>query len=370
MENDAAGYILFVGDDDFLVNREARARWEKESAEAFDDMSKDVIEGTALGVDDIAEIVDKFIESLRTLPLFGGKKYVWLRNVNWLSEGRLVDSEKTANAVKRLAEEAATLDGNAVCTLISVIKPDKRRTVTKQLLKCGELNAVAGGGDPEELFIGLENEARKLGVKIDDDALRLLVDKVNRHTRMSYVELGKLACYVGQGGTIDAGTVLSLVPVFGEGDFFEPVELFFTGDLEKTLAALRSYFFNNDSARPLLSAMQKRNSLLIQLRALLDAGDVRLNFRGEIPKGEISAAGERYGQMFGGNNEKSGYNLFSQNAWYVGAKIAGTLKNRAVTLKRLIDWQLDFLKAFEALIARPREDEAVMCELVSRCLSR
>ena len=157
MQNDGAGYILFVGDDDFLVNREARARWEKESADAFDDMSKDIIEGTALGVDDIAEIVDKFIESLRTLPLFGGKKYVWLRNVNWLADGRLVDSEKTANAVKRLAEEAETLDGSAVCALISVLKPDKRRSTTKQLLKCGELNAVAGGSDPEELFVGFSS---------------------------------------------------------------------------------------------------------------------------------------------------------------------------------------------------------------------
>lgn len=370
MESSSTGFILFVGDDDFLVNREARTRWEKESADAFDDMSKDIIEGAALGVDDIAEITDRFIESVRTLPLFGGKKYVWLRNVNWLGEGRMVDSEKTAKAIARLAEEAASIDGNAVYAMISVIKPDKRRSATKQLLKSGELNTVAGGADPEEMFLGLEEEARKLGVKIDDEALRLLVDKVNRHTRMCYVELEKLACYAGKGGTIDAETVLSLVPVFGEGDFFEPVEFFFSGNLEKTLASLRTYFFNNDSARPLLSAMQKRNSLLIQLRALIDAGDARLNFRGEIAKGDILAAADRYGPMFGGNDEKSGYNLFSQNAWYVGSKVAGTLKNPSVTLKRLIDWQLDFLYAFEQLIARPREDEAVMCELVSRCLSR
>lgn len=370
MQNDSAGYVLFTGDDDFLVNREARARWERESADALDDMSKDIVEGTALVVDDIAEIVDKFIESVRTLPLFGGKKYVWLRNVNWLSDGRLVDSEKTVAAVKRLAEESETLDGKAVFAQISLVKPDKRRTSVKQLLKCGELNAVAGGNDPEGLLAGLEDEARKLGIRVDDDALRLLADKVNHHTRMSYVELEKLACYVGKGGTIDAATVLSLVPVFGEGDFFEPVELFFSCNLEKTLASLRTYFFNNDSARPLLSAMQKRNSLLIQMRALIDAGDARLNFRGEISKGEILAAAERYGQMFGGNNEKSGYNLFSQNAWYVGSKVAATLKNKNITLKRLIDWQLDFLNAFEELIARPREDEAVMCELVSRCLSR
>ena len=369
MAEDGNGFILFAGDDDFLVGRAARARWEKESAEAFDDMSKDVLEGTALGVDDIAEIVDRFVESVRTLPMFGGRKYVWLRNVNWLADGRLVESDKTAAAVERLAEEAARTDRGAVFAMISVVKPDKRRSATKRLFKLGELNLVAGGSDPEDLFPALEAEARRLGVKIDDDALRVLVEKVNRHTRMCCVELEKLACYVGEGGTIDVATVRELVPVFGEGDFFEPVEMFFSGDLAKTLASLRAYFFNNDSARPLLSAMQKRNSLLIQLRALTDSGAARLNFRGEIPKGDILAAAERYGQLFGGNDEKSSYNLFSQNAWYVGAKVAGTLRDPRVTLRRLIDWQLDFLRAFEELVARPREDEAVMRELVSRCLS-
>lgn len=369
MADSGAGFIIFSGDDDFLVNRAARERWNKESADALDDMSKDIVEGAALGVDDIADIAERFIESVRTLPLFGGKKYVWLRNVNWLADGRLVDSDKTAAAVEQIAEEAAHLDGASVFAMISVVKPDKRCSVSKRLLASGELNAIAGGNDPESIFATLEAEARRLGVKIDDAALGVLVEKVNRHMRMACVELEKLACYAGTGGTIDAETVRELVPVFGEGDFFEPVEAFFSGDLEKTLAALRLYFFNNDSARPLLSAMQKRNSLLIQLRALTDSGAARLNFRGEISKNDILAAADRYAQLFGGNDEKSSYNLFSQNAWYAGTKVAGTLRNPRTTLRRLIDWQLDFLRAFEALITRPREDEAVMRELVSRCLS-
>ena len=364
------GYIIFSGDDDFLVSRDARARWEKESADAFDDMSKEIVDGLALRVDDVGEIVEKFIEAVRTLPLFGGKKYVWLRGVNWLADGVVGSSEKTAEAVARLVAEAQTLDANAVCAIISIVKPDTRRKTAKSLLACGELVKIVGGNKPEDVVPALEAEARRLGVSIDDDALRLLVAKVNAHMRMSFVELEKLACYVGKNGRIDAETVVKLVPVFGEGDFFEPVEFFFSGNLAQTLASLRSYFFNNDSARPLLSSMQKRNSLLIQLRALLDAGDAKMNFRGEISKFDIEAAAEKYAQLFGGNDEKSSYNLFSQNAWYAGAKVASALKNPRFTMRRLIDWQLDFLRAFEELISRPREDEAVMNELVTRCLGK
>ena len=45
------------------------------------------------------------------------------------------------------------------------------------------------------------------------------------------------------------------------------------------------------------------------------------------------------------------------------------MRDKSVTLKRLIDRQLEFVRAFEALIARPGEDEAVMRELAVRCLS-
>ncbi len=365
-----AGFIFFVGDDDFLVNRAAKALWEKESANAFDEMSKDIVEGIALRVDDVAEIAGKFTEAVRTISLFGGKKFVWLRNVNWLSDGVIGASEKTAKAVEKLVELSGTIDENSVFALISIVKPDKRRSATKKFLKCGELNEISGGSDPETLISSLENEAVRLGVKITPEAAQTLAAKVNFHTRMSHVELEKLACFVGSAGTIDAETVLQLVPVFGEGDFFEPVEIFFSGNLQKTLDSLRSYFFNNETARPLLSALQKRNSLLIQLRSLLDSNEAKFNFRGEISKSDILAANEKYGAMFGGNDEKSNFNLFSQNAWYVGAKVASALRNSSFTMKKLIDWQLDFLNAFEQLIARPKEDEAVMRELVTRCLGK
>ena len=270
----------------------------------------------------------------------------------------------------KVAEECASSDPAALCVVISVVRPDKRRTPAKKLLKVGKLVPVASMSDPEDMVFAVERAARERGVSIDEDAARLLVGKVNGHARMTFSELEKLACSVGPGGTIDEKTVMRLVPVFGAGDFFEPAEYFFAGDLAGTLESLRRFFFNNASARPLLAALQNRNRLLIQLRALVDAGDAALSSRGGISKSAIEAAEARYGHLFGGNDEKSSLNLFSQNAWYVGEKVAGaTLRDKSVTLKRLIDRQLEFVRAFEALIARPGEDEAVMRELAVRCLS-
>lgn len=385
-------FILVVGDDDFLVDREARARFEKLSADAADEMSREIIDGTATKAAEVESVMSAFLAATRTVSLFGGKKYVWLRNLNWLADGVIrvkpsagddVPAKKgrgksaaakkdvLEDSVDKIADEFASGDPASLCVVISVVRPDKRRTPSKKLLKIGEVVSVASMSDSEEMAFAVEKAARELGVSIDEDAVRLLLGKVNGHMRMTFSELEKLACCAGAGGTIDAETVMRLVPVFGAGDFFEPVEYFFAGDLAGTLDSLRRFFFNNSSARPLLSALQNRNRLLIQLRALVDAGDASLNFRGGISKSAIESAGARYGRLFRGNDEKSSLNLFSQNAWYVGEKVAGaTLKNKSVTLKRLIDWQLDFLRAFEELIARPGEDEAVMRELAARCLGR
>lgn len=387
-----AHFILVVGDDDFLVDREARSRFEKLSAGTADEMSREIIDGTATKVAEVESVMAAFLAATRTVSLFGEKKYVWLRNVNWFADGVIrikaatdaadVPAKKGRGAkaatkkdiledsADKIAEEFSASDPEALCVVISLVRPDKRRTPVKKLLKVGEIVPVASMNDSEEILAVVENAARELGVQIDEDAARLLVGKVNGHMRMTFTELEKLACHVGPGGTIDEATVSALVPVFGAGDFFEPSEYFFAGDLAGTLASLRRFFFNNSSARPLLAAMQNRNRLLIQLRALIDSGDATLNFRGGISKSAIESAGTRYGRFFGGNAEKSSLNLFSQNAWYVGEKLAGTtLRDKRITLRRLIDRQLEFVRAFEELVARPGEDEAVMRELAARCLS-
>jgi DNA polymerase-3 subunit delta len=100
------------------------------------------------------------------------------------------------------------------------------------------------------------------------------------------------------------------------------------------------------------------------VRALLDSGDARMGPRGldGLPK-----ATAVYGKHFVGATEKSSYNLFSQNAWYVG-KLASTAK--LPTLRRLIDNHQEFIAAFEEIIRRPNNaQEEVLRELAVRCLA-
>ncbi len=198
------------------------------------------------------------------------------------------------------------------------------------------------------------------------EALQMLIGKVNGNTRLVVEETRKLCTFAaGSSEPIGERLVGELVPNFGEGDFFEAADAFFSLRLDWTLEALRRHFFTNSESRPLLGSLQSRNRLLIQLRVLLDAGAIRLGGRG-IAKSELEAAARTYGHHFGEDPGKSNLNVFTQNPWYLG-RLAETA--RKVPLKRLVDFQLAFADAFEGIIKRPNEQEEVCRELAIRCLS-
>jgi DNA polymerase-3 subunit delta len=98
---------------------------------------------------------------------------------------------------------------------------------------------------------------------------------------------------------------------------------------------------------------------------LLDAGAIRVGSRG-IAKSDLEAAARSYGHHFGQAGEKSKFNIFTQNPWYLGRLAATAAK---VPLKKLIHFQIAFAEAFEAIIERPNEQEEVCRELAVRCLS-
>ena len=127
---------------------------------------------------------------------------------------------------------------------------------------------------------------------------------------------------------------------------------------------MHGHFFSGGDARPIISALQNRNRILLQVRALLDSGEARVGARGldGLPKAQAT-----YGKHFIGATEKNSFNLFSQNAWYVG-KLASSAK--LPSLRRLIDNQQEFIVAFEEIIRRPNNaQEEVLRELAVRCLT-
>ena len=228
------------------------------------------------------------------------------------------------------------------------------------------------GGAGDELVGVVNDEVASFGQKIEPEAVEALLVKCAGNARLAVAEAVKLATFLGdKGATIDIDLVRDQVPEFGEGDFFEVAEFFEKGDLKATLAAVDRHFYNNKDARGLLSSLQSRGRLMIQLRVLSDAGalvikagrDGRVFLRPE----QLDAARASFGKSFDGVGDKTALNVFSQNPYYLARLAPGAART---SLRRLIDNQLAFIDAFWEIIRRPNEQNLVVRDLCVRCLGK
>jgi len=359
-------FTFICGDDDYLVSERGKAWFSRQTEGLADDLSKEVIDGRAGNVAEVEDALKRFISAVQTLSLFGERKVVWMKDVNFLADSQTGRAQGTLDLLDNLKTVLERLDPEAVGVLITAQSVDKRRSFFKWCQKNSEFESLAADKDAAQTYARLiEEECRRAGVKITRDATLRLIGKVHGNTRLIVEETRKLATFVGDSGEpIDNRLVTDLVPNFGDADFFEAADAFYSLKLDWTLEALRRHFFTNNEARPLLGSLQSRNRLLIQLRVLLDAGAIRMGSRG-ISKADLEAAAKTYGYHFGDNEEKSNLNVFTQNPWYLGrlAETAGK-----VALKKLVDFQIAFTEAFEFIIERPNEQEEVCRELAVRCL--
>jgi DNA polymerase-3 subunit delta len=367
-------FAFICGADDFLVGRLGRERFDALVAECgADDFSREIISGFAGNMAEVETAVNRFRDSVRTVPMFGGRRVVWLKDVSFLADTVTGRAEGTLRLVEDLRVVLESNQPAETAVLVTAAPVDRRRSFPKWCEKHADFTLVGGEGEgaAEALAGVVLAEARALGVAFEPDALQLLLARIGANTRLLIAETHKLAAYVSPAPSPASGPaaaviteahVTELTPNVAQGDFFEAAEAFFSGDLGRTLAALARHFFAGGDARPVLSSLQNRNRLLLQIRALADAGEVRVGPRGldGLPRASAAHAGH-----FIGATEKSSFNIFSQNPWYLG-KLAGA---KLPPLRRLVDNQREFVAAFAEIVARPREQEAVLRDLAVRCLA-
>jgi DNA polymerase-3 subunit delta len=357
-------FSFICGQDDFLVGRMGRKRFAELAGETVDEFSQEIVNGFAANVDEVGAAVNRFREAIQTMPMFGGRRVVWLKDVNFLADTVTGKSDSTLKMIEDLQLVLQSVNPQETAVLITASPVDRRRSFPKWCEKSADFALADGGDDAAGLSAVVLAEAKAIGVQFGPGAVDLLLGKIGANTRLLIEEVHKLAAHAADGAVIDEASVEEMSPNAAQGDFFETAEAFFSGDLQWTLAALKRHFFAGGDARPVLAALQNRNRILLQVRVLSDSGEARVGPRGIEG---LQQAAESHGAKFGDAlAEKSSYNLFTQNAWYVG-KLAGSAKLPA--LRRLIDNQREFIGAFEQIIRRPDEQEEVLRDMAVRCLA-
>ena len=363
MSSDSLHAVL--GDDDFIVRQRAQEIFD-ELAESFpDDLSREIIDGRADRVEDVERILREAKSACQTLSLFGGGKLVWINEANFLNQSKTGAAQGSKEALESCKPFLENL-GEAKL-IISASPVHRNHQFIKWLQKASAYEDVAKQEKEDVSFRRIVAEtAQECGITFENGAIEFLAGKIGGHSRLGAEETRKLASYVGKEATpVTEALINEIVPDFGEGDFFEASEAFFSNDLQWALDATERHFFHAKDARPLLSTLQNRNRLLIQLRVLADGGEIDPNQR--LGKEKLEQLGRKHAHHFSDSGEKSTLNLFSQNPWFLGRLLPIVKK---FNTRKLIDLQSALLEAFEQLLVQPREQQVnIFKDLAIRTLS-
>lgn len=322
---------LIFGDDDYLVDR--RASFIFESIDCSDH-SGEIYRCDVQNTDDFLKIYHKVYDAINTVSLFSGDKIVWLRGLNCFSDVPYAKTELAKDYINRLLD----LISKACCTniLVSLAKPDKRLKLFKDLCFISDSEEVKSEEKSTISTKTIIELCKENNVVIHQDAIELFKAKIGKDARLASNEIEKLATFIKTGDYISVADVKNLVADSNPGEFFDQIEIFYGANRVDLIESIEKYFWFNSEGRPLLYALQARNRLLIQLRSLIDDRILRQR----ISADDLGHAKEMCGFL---SDTKSGYNIFSQNPWYLS-----NLAQQAVkfSIEKLMTFQKDLYAAF------------------------
>ena len=197
----SASLWAFLGTDDLRVKEAALAK-SRELGEAAGEFGLEMIEGAADNSEHAVRIVASVIESLQTLPFFGGGKVVWLKGVTFLADTVTGRAQSTLDALERLAAVLGTLPPD-VQFLLSASEVDKRRSFFLTIKKIANLEVFdlidTSKQNWEELVANLvAQRAEEFDLHFVPEAMDLFVMMAGENSRQIENELEKLDLYLGE----------------------------------------------------------------------------------------------------------------------------------------------------------------------------
>lgn len=270
--------LWFVSGSDEAEVKKAASALARELGQEGDPFAYEVIDGAVATVDEAVDCLGATIQALNTLPMFGGDKFVWLKNASFLGDTVLGRSETTGAMLDKLLAVLAEGLAPGVKFLLSAPNPDKRRTVYKTLVKAGEhiikdkpdfgFNATEA-----DLQAWVAARARAEGVQLDDDALAVLTARIGADSGQMDMELAKLRLAAGD-EPVTAGLVRTLVPATRQGGIFDLSDCLLRRDLPGALATVEQLLQQKENAVGLLLA-----AIVPTLRNLLLVKDLMVRHR-------------------------------------------------------------------------------------------
>ena len=225
MADSKTSYVFFGSDEGAAASAAAACYAELTAGE--DGWGNEVIDGAAATVDEAVAIVDRTISGLQMMNMFGGRKVIWLKGVTFMGDSPSgARSEAVQAALENLVATLGNLPAETLFVL-SAAEVDKRRSFFKKLGQVAEMREssridVSKPGWESEVAALALSLAKPMGIKFENAALDLFVQRVNESSRQIVNELAKLDVYLGEERrTVTEQDVDLMVAVSRRGVIFE-----------------------------------------------------------------------------------------------------------------------------------------------------
>ncbi|AOH55777.1 DNA polymerase III subunit delta [Peribacillus muralis] len=222
--------------------------------------------------------VETALEDVETLPFIGERRLVFMQNPFFLTAEKA--KSRVEHDVKRLEAYLADPVPYSIVVLTAPYeKLDERKKITKELKRKAVLVEAKKLGDHE--LKGWVRE-RVGSVRIDEQAIELLLELAGTNLMMLTNELDKMLLYVEADKHITAEIVEKLVAKSLEQNIFTLVDHVLQRKMESAMTILHDLLRQNEEPIKILSVMAGQVRLMYQVKELSRQGYSQQKIAGQL----------------------------------------------------------------------------------------
>jgi len=270
----SAQVCLIVGEDEFSATAAARERIDRFIPPADQTLGLEIIDGQADVINQALACLRRCLEAIRTVGFLGGRKVVWLRGVDFLSDPIIGRNKEIQETLQTLAGAMAGGIPEGHMLIITALKVDARTSFYKACVAHGEIIEFNLAEKPWQRDRGAMTFAmhafKDAGLQIDAESIETFVQKVGTDTRQIMQEIAKLATYLGDRRDVKAADIETITSSSRDLFAWDLADAVGMRDLPRSLTVLRQLLFQHEEPIGLISGLELRFRHLLILREALD----------------------------------------------------------------------------------------------------
>jgi len=270
----SAHVCLIVGEDEFSATAAARERIDRFVPPADQTLGLEIIDGQADIINRALACLRRCLEAIRTVGFLGGRKVVWLRGVDFLSDPIIGRNEEIQETLQTLAGAMAGGIPEGHLLIITALKVDARTSFYKACVGHGEIIEFNLAEKPWQRDSGAMTFAmhafKDAGLQIDPELIETFAQKVGTDTRQIVQEIAKLATYLGGRRAVQAEDLEAVTASSRALFAWDLEDAVARRDLRRSLTVLRQLLFQREEPIRLISGLEMRFRHLLILREALD----------------------------------------------------------------------------------------------------